>query len=101
MNILIRDVPESLVRRLDDEAARRKMSRQEFLATLLAEWAEPPVVLGWFKAQRNGELSLAGSSDDEPAECHECGQPLDEVWIGILSNGAIHGPVCSGCATSE
>ena len=98
MNILIRDIPDATVRRLDDEAARRKMSRQEFLTALLADWAEPPIVLGWFKPQRNGEIDLTDT--DDPAECHECGQPLDEVWIGILSNGAIHGPVCSGCATS-
>lgn len=100
MNILLRDIPDATVSRLDAEAARRKMSRQEFLANLLAEWADPPIVLGWFRPQRNGEIDLMTDIDDR-AECHECGQPLDEVWIGILSNGSIHGPVCSGCATSE
>lgn len=53
--------------------------------------------LGWFKADRNGELDLKDVEDAAP--CHECGQPLDWPWIGILSNGAIHGPVCTVCAT--
>jgi hypothetical protein len=63
------------------------------------EFADPPIVLGWFKPQRPGEIDLTDS--DDPVECHECAQPLDEVWIGILSNGAIYGPVCSSCARSD
>lgn len=101
MNILIRDVPEATLARLDAEAQRRRRSRQELILQLLADWAEPPIVLGWFRAARNGELSLAGGVDDEPAECVECGQPLDWPWIAVLSNGSIHGPCCTGCATSE
>lgn len=101
MNILVRDVPEATLARLNAEAQRRQCSRQELILQLLADWAEPPVVLGWFRADRNGDLSLAGGADDEPAECVECGQALDWPWIAILSNGAIHGPCCSGCATSE
>lgn len=101
MNILIRDISEATISRIDAEAQRRRQSRQEFIAQLLADWADPPVVLGWFKANRNGELTLASGNDDQPATCVECAQPLDWPWIGILSNGAIHGPVCSGCATSN
>lgn len=101
MNILIRDVPEATLARLDAEAKRRQRSRQELILQLLADWAEPPVILGWFRTDRNGELSLAGGADEEPDVCIECSQPLDWPWIAILSNGAIHGPCCNGCATSE
>jgi len=59
----------------------------------------PPVVLGWFKPQRPGELDL--TDDDDRVECCECGCPLDEIWLAALSNGAIYGPVCSGCARSD
>lgn len=101
MNILLRDVSPALAAALETEAKRRNASRNDLILALLGDWAEPPVVLGWFKATRNGELTLAGGNDEDPAACAECGQPLDWPWIGILSNGAIHGPVCTGCATSE
>lgn len=99
MNILLRDVSPALASALDAEAKRRNASRNDLILSLLGDWAEPPVVLGWFKAERNGELDLRTSED--PATCVECSQPLDWPWIGILSNGAIHGPVCTVCATSE
>lgn len=102
MNVLIRGVPEATLARLDAEAKRRKMSRQELLLQLLTDWAEPPVIVGWFRPDRNGELRLAESAaDDDADECVECGRPLDWPWLGVLSNGAVHGPVCSGCARSD
>ena len=55
---------------------------------------EPPVVIGWLKFDRSGELG----SD---AACPECGQPLTEVWAGLLSSGTWVGPRCRWCATSE
>lgn len=97
MNILIRNVDDAILAALDAEAARRKQSRQEFIFQLLAEWAEPPIVIGWFEATRKGEMSIKGSF--EPDTCPDCGQDIDWPWIGILSNGAIHGPVCSICAS--
>lgn len=99
MNILLRDVSPALATALDAEARRRNASRNDLILSLLGDWAEPPVVLGWFKAERNGELDLKNVEDAAP--CHECGQPLDWPWVGILSNGAIHGPVCTVCATSK
>lgn len=99
MNILLRDVSPALAAALDAEARRRNASRNDLILALLGGWAEPPIVLGWFKATRNGECDLSTSAD--PSVCAECGQPLDWPWLAILSNGAIHGPVCSACATSE
>ena len=101
MNIIIRNVPEATLAALDADAARKRQSRQERLLDLLNQhYGEPPVVIAWMKADRNGELTLAGGSDDEPDICCECGQDLDAVWIGVLSDGTMHMPVCSGCARS-
>ena len=95
MNILIRDVPESLNARIDAAAADAGVSKQELLLDLLAvSYGEPPLVVGWFKADRRGELG----SD---AACPECGQPLTEVWAGLLSNGQWVAPRCQWCAVSD
>jgi len=102
MNILIRDVPAAVLAALDADAASKGISRQERLIQLLDQaFGRPPIVVAWLKADRNAELSLSGGNDDEPDTCVECGQPLDQVWIGVLSDGTLHMPVCSACATSE
>lgn len=102
MNILIRNVPDDILAALDADAARKRISRQDLLTDILAKhYGDPPVVVAWIKADRNGELPLAGGSDDEPDTCAECGGDLDAVWIGVLSDGTLHMPVCSGCARSE
>ena len=101
MNIIIRNVPESTLAALDADAARKRQSRQDRLLDLLNQhYGEPPVVMCWLKSDRNGELNLSGS-DDEPDTCAECGGDLDAVWIGVLSDGTMHMPVCSGCARSD
>jgi len=101
MNILIRNVDDAILAALDADAARKRQSRQDRLLDLLNQhYGEPPVVMCWLKSDRNGELNLSGS-DDEPDTCAECGGDLDAVWIGVLSDGTMHMPVCSGCARSE
>lgn len=101
-NLLIRNVPPDTLHRLKEDAARRNLSQNDLILALLNErYGEPPVVVAWLKATRNGELALAGGSDDEPAICAECGQDLDWPWIGILGDGSMHMPVCTGCATNE
>lgn len=100
MNILIRNVSDSILAALDADAARKRQSRQDKLLDLLNQhYGEPPVVMCWLKSDRNGELNLSGS--EEPDVCTECGQDLDAVWIGVLSDGSLHMPVCSGCAHSD
>ena len=102
MNILIRNVPDTILAALDADAARKRQSRQDRLLDILAQhYGAPPTVVAWLKADRNGELTLADASDDEPDTCAECGGDLDTVWIGILSDGTMHMPVCSGCARSD
>ena len=54
----------------------------------------PPVVVGWLKFDRRGELAA-------DVQCPECGQPLDEVWAGLLSNGEWTAPRCQWCAVSD
>ena len=101
MNVLIRNVPDSLLAALDADAASKRQSRQDRLLDLLNQhYGEPPVVMCWLKSDRNGELNLSGS-DDEPDTCAECDSDLDAVWIGVLSDGTLHMPVCSGCARSD
>lgn len=101
MNILIRNVPDSILAALDADAASKRQSRQDRLLDILTrQYGDPPIVMAWLKADRNGELELSGS--EEPSVCCECGQDLvDAVWIGVLSDGSLHMPVCSGCARSE
>ena len=101
-SLLIRNVSPDTLRRLKEDAERRGVTQQELLTALLSErYGDPPLVVAWIKATRNGELSLSGGSDDEPALCAECGQDLDWPWIGVLSDGSLHMPVCTGCATSQ
>lgn len=100
MNILIRNVPDDILAALDADAASKRQSRQDRLLDILArQYGDPPIVMAWLKADRNGELELSGS--EEPSVCCECGQDLDAVWIGVLSDGSLHMPVCSGCAHSD
>ena len=100
MNILIRNVSDSILAALDADAARKRQSRQDRLLDILAQhYGEPPVVMAWIAATRNGELNLSGS--EEPDTCAECGGDLDAVWIGSLSDSSLHMPVCSGCAHSD
>lgn len=100
MNILIRNVDDAILAALDADAARKRQSRQDKLLDLLNQhYGEPPVVMAWIKADRNGELTLTGG--EEPDTCAECGQDLDVIWIGVLSDGSLHMPVCSGCAHSD
>jgi hypothetical protein len=94
MNILIRDVPDNLIAQMDAEAASTGVSRQELILTLLVTtYAQPPAVVGWVKFDRAGEL--------DGTDCPECGQPLNEMWAGLLSNGQWVAPRCQWCATSE
>lgn len=94
--LLIRDVPDALVARIDEAADAAHQSRQAFLlAHLVARFGEPQPIAGWLKASRPGELLAS-----EGAECAECGQRLDWPWFGIFADGSIHGPVCDGCAVS-
>ena len=102
MNILIRNVENTILAALDADAASKRQSRQDRLLDILAQhYGEPPTVIAWLKADRNGELAIIGGVGVEPDTCAECGQDLDAVWIGVLSDGSMHMPVCSGCARSD
>lgn len=50
----------------------------------------PPVVVGYVRCDRPGEL------DD--ADCPECGQALKTPWLRFMSDGTF-GVVCDVCAT--
>ena len=60
----------------------------------MLEISKPPLVVGWLQFDRRGEL-------DAEVQCPECGQPLDEVWAGLLSNGEWTAPRCQWCAVSD
>jgi hypothetical protein len=94
VNVLIRDVPDTVNSRIDAAAQAAGVSKQELLSALLsATYGAPPLVVGWVRLERRGEL-------EDSAACPECGQPLTEAWAGLLSNGQwIHR--CQWCAVSE
>jgi len=94
MDILLRNVSDEINSLLVGEAKKRGMTRGDLLLEILAQRYEPPVVVGWFRADRRGEL-------DAEVQCPECGQPLAELWAGLLSNGQWGAPRCQWCATSE
>ena len=94
MDISLKGVPDQLAARMSELAAAQGISRHEMLLDLLvAAYAEPPLVVGWLRLDRRGEL-------DADAACPECGQPLTEVWAGLLSNGQWVAPRCQWCAVS-
>lgn len=95
MDIILKGVSGALAARMSAIAAEHGISRHEMILELLADtYGEPPVVIGWVRFARRGEL-------DADADCPECGQPLTEVWAGLLSNGTWIAPRCRGCATNE
>lgn len=95
MNLLIRDVSDSLNARIDAAALAAGLSKQELLLDLLqSAYGEPPLVVGWVQLTRRGEL-------DADAACPVCGQPLEQVWAGLLDNGSWIAPRCQWCAVSD
>jgi hypothetical protein len=84
--------------RLDDLQARFGLPRADVLRECIRrEHARefPAPVLGYVALDRPGEL-------DEDAECRECGQPLGiPIYVAITGDGAVIGPLCSRCASSE
>jgi hypothetical protein len=95
MNVLIRDVPDTVSERIRAVAQAEGVSQQELLSALLsATYGAPPLVVGWVRLERRGEL-------EDSAACPECGQPLTEAWAGLLSNGTWRAPCCGWCAVSE
>lgn len=96
-NILIRNVEESRVNRLNELARQAGISREQFLINLIEETTEdfdPDLVLGYVEL-KGGELS---PSD---ADCPECGQDLERPHIGFTGNMRPFGPVCFICATTD
>ena len=73
------------------------MSQNTFIADAVRQAvgddAQPPLVLGWIAIDRPGELSPGDGWD-----CPECGQPMCEPHVGIMSNGVLTRVVCGGCA---
>lgn len=95
MNVLIRDIPDAVNDRIDAAARSLGVSKQELLLDLLnATYAEPPIVVGWVKFDRPGEI-------DADATCPECGAEMNEMYAGLLSNGQWVAPRCKWCAVSE
>ena len=94
-DILIRNVPDALSERIQAAARDGRTSRQDLLLDLLtATYGDPPLIVAWFRADRPGEL-------DADAPCPNCGQPLAEVWAGLLSNGQWVAPRCQWCAVTD
>lgn len=94
MNIMIRDIPVTTSERIKIEAERRKVSQQELLSALLEQhFGEPPLVVGYIKLDRLGDLAIG---DD----CPVCGEAAQSWWLQVASNGEMH-HMCGACATSE
>lgn len=83
------------------------ISMNEFIAqslTVAVGYDEnKPIVLGWVKLSRWGEVDDHDENGNIAISCPECGQDMDRsnCYVALLSNGQHYGPVCSACATSE
>lgn len=86
------------VARLDELQARFGLPRAEVVrmcVRLVHAQEFPPACLGYVALDRPGDL-------DDDAECVECGQPLrSPVFVAVMADGTIAGPLCSSCASSE
>lgn len=86
------------VARLESLQARFGLSRADTVRECIrrvyaAEF--PTLCLGYVALDRRGDL-------DEDAECIECGQPVrHSVFVAVMADGSIEGPLCGRCASSE
>lgn len=104
MNLIIRNVPASTHANIAAQCAARNVTQQELLVELLErEFGKPPAVLGWVRLDRWGEVDERDEPGNAYATCIECGGDIDTAaaYVALLTDGAIRGPVCVGCATSE
>lgn len=95
--ILIR-MPDELLATVDEAVRQANTNRTAFVLdavrAAVGDEAEPPIVLGWIKFDRSGELT-------DKWECPECGQDMLDPHVGIMSNGVLTTVVCGSCATSD
>lgn len=101
-SLLVRGFTPDQLTELDNIAHARQETRQEMLYKHIVALIDGnrPVVLGWVRLDRWGELDHHA---EDPAECPECGQDIDpqNAYVGLLSNGQNYGPVCRSCGSSE
>ena len=95
MNVLIREIPDAVNARIDAAAEAAGLSKQELLLDLLTKtYAEPPLVIGWVKFDHAGKKYDTGV-------CPECGEVMEDLYAGLLSNGKWVAPRCKWCATEK
>lgn len=86
---------EVLLQRLQE---RLGMSRSDVMREALRHLEArefPPLCLGYVAVDRDADL---GPED----ECGQCGQALGRPYfVALMADGAVVGPLCSGCAESE
>lgn len=92
---------------VQEAAHDQRIPMNEFITNALVVAVDgnerKPIVLGWVKLARWGELSDRDDEGRPAIDCPECGQGMtkDAAYIGLLSNGQHYGPVCDICAVSE
>jgi len=61
--------------------------------------------LGYIQLDRLGDLETVDPDDfDSGSECVGCGQLFHKtstVWVAVMGDGALFGPLCDLCASSE
>jgi hypothetical protein len=96
-DLLIKGLTEDEMTALSRLAAAKDTHRMGYVVQLLRDHLEDrkPIVLGWLKLDRWGEV--------DAEDCPECGQELDRrnAYVALMSDGAVYGPVCNICATSD
>lgn len=95
-DILIRNLTDDQVTKLDSLAQLASKSRQEYLTSVIIDLVgdyDPQIILGYVEL-KGGELSIEDA-------CPTCGQDFGGrgVWIGYRADLKPFGPVCWVCAS--
>jgi len=101
MNTMLRNVPDDHHARMQELARQRGATQNDIYLQAVAafvEAADPQICLGWIKIDRPGDIP---NSEDV---CPECGFDLADnppLFVAMMADGSVYGPVCNTCATSE
>jgi len=97
---MIRNVPSEQHQRIQDIARQRDVTQNEIYLEVIAAYCaanDPQVCIGWLEINRSGDI-------DSWEDCPECGYKLDAnppMFIAVMADGSVYGPVCNVCATSS
>ena len=101
MNTMLRSIPDAHHAALQALARQRGITQNEVYLQAVAAFVaanDPQVCLGWIQLDRPGDVPNPGDV------CPECGYDLSAnppLFVALMADGSVYGPVCNVCATSQ